>query len=203
MNEQANPAQGLRVGFAGERIALFDQILNTFLKGYSTSNLLYANLAIPFFLASLIVPEHFHPETVASGPPNPTNQAIRYVQNHLSEPVALDNIAQAAHLSMSFFAGNLSRIPVTPPLPISITCVSRKPANCCISAICASMKWLPKLGSMTRFTFRGFSNNNWVYRRLNTAKTKASAVLPGKGLLPRIHAHAAGVATAASTDGTC
>jgi AraC-like DNA-binding protein len=109
MNERSNPGQTLQVGFAGERTALFDQIFNTFLKGYSTSNLLYANLCIPFFLASLILPENLPKVASAPAAANPTDQAIQYMQNHLSEPVVLDNIAHAAHLSTSFFCRKFKR----------------------------------------------------------------------------------------------
>ncbi|WP_460910661.1 helix-turn-helix transcriptional regulator [Spirosoma areae] len=104
MSVKDNPPQPARVGFSEERIALFDRIFDTFLKGYSQSNLLYANLAIPFFLASFILPENFQKELVTSITTNPTNKAILFMQNSLSKPITLDNIAQAAHLSTSFFS---------------------------------------------------------------------------------------------------
>lgn len=104
MPEKESQPQAVQVGFSDERMALFDQMFDTFLKGYSTSNLLYANLAIPFFLASFILPENFQKERVSSGAANPTNKAIEFMQNNLSLPVTLDNIAQSVHLSMSFFS---------------------------------------------------------------------------------------------------
>ncbi|WP_375444782.1 AraC family transcriptional regulator [uncultured Fibrella sp.] len=95
--------QVVRVPYSDERVGLFDRMFDTFLKGYSTSNLLYANLALPFFLASFILPENFQKELATSIPTTPTNKAILFMQKSLSEPVTLDNIAQAANLSMSFF----------------------------------------------------------------------------------------------------
>jgi AraC family transcriptional regulator of arabinose operon len=104
IEERENGPQTVRVPYSDERIALFDQIFDTFLKGYSTSNLLFANLSLPFFLASFILPENFQKEILASGIVNPTNKAILYMQNHLSVAATLDNIAQSANLSTSFFS---------------------------------------------------------------------------------------------------
>ena len=101
MEDRAGMPQAVRVPFSEQRNELFDRIFDTFLKGYSTSNLLYANLALPFFLASFVIPENFQKEMVSSGI-NPTNKAIQFMQNNLSTSITLDNIAQAAHLSTSF-----------------------------------------------------------------------------------------------------
>ncbi|MEZ0607769.1 AraC family transcriptional regulator [Fibrella sp. WM1] len=103
MDDRIDALQAIRVPYSDERIRLFDRIFDTFLKGYSTSNLLYANLALPFFLASFIRADDFQKELPSSEPKNPTNQAIRFMQKHLSTSITLDNIAQSAHLSTSFF----------------------------------------------------------------------------------------------------
>ena len=104
MDNRDDAPQVVRVPYSDERVSLFDRMFDTFLKGYSTSNLLYANLALPFFLASFILPENFQKELATSVPTNPTNKAILFMQKSLSEPITLDNIAQAANLSMSFFS---------------------------------------------------------------------------------------------------
>jgi AraC family transcriptional regulator, arabinose operon regulatory protein len=104
VGEAQKPSQAVWVGFSAERIALFDHIFDTFLNGYSTSNLLYANLTLPFFLASFVLPENFQPAAQVSQVANPTSKAILFMQNNLSASVTLDNIAQAAHLSASFFS---------------------------------------------------------------------------------------------------
>lgn len=95
--------QGVRVVFSSERIALFDQVFDTFLKGYSTANLLYANLTASYFLASFVIPDNFQPKAILQEPAQPTNQAIRFMQQNLSRSLTLDNIAQSAHLSTTFF----------------------------------------------------------------------------------------------------
>lgn len=101
MDDRAGKPQAVRVPFSEQRIELFDHIFDTFLKGYSTSNLLYANLTLPFFIASFVVPENFQKEIVSVGI-NPTNKAILFMQSNLSKSITLDNIAQAANLSTSF-----------------------------------------------------------------------------------------------------
>ncbi|MFD2934752.1 AraC family transcriptional regulator [Spirosoma flavum] len=104
MNEPSGGTQAIRVPYSEERIALFDRMFDTFLKGYSTSNLLFANLTLPFFLASFILPENFQKEIVASGTTTPTNKAILYMQANLTKAITLDNIAQSINLSTSFFS---------------------------------------------------------------------------------------------------
>ena len=104
INDRGSTTQVVRVPYSDERVALIDRMFDTFLKGYSASNLLYANLAVPFFLASFILPENFQKELVANIAVNPTNKAILFMQNNLSRAITLDNIAQSANLSMSFFS---------------------------------------------------------------------------------------------------
>ncbi|CCH00392.1 MmsAB operon regulatory protein [Fibrella aestuarina BUZ 2] len=93
----------IRVPYSDERIRLFDRIFDTFLSGYGTSNLLYANLTLPFFLASFIRPDDFQKALPSNVPTSPTSQAIIFMQQNLSRSVTLDNIAQSVHLSTSFF----------------------------------------------------------------------------------------------------
>jgi AraC family transcriptional regulator of arabinose operon len=104
MDDRGSTPQAVQAGFSEERIALFDRMFDTFLKGYSTSNLLYANLALPFFLASFVTPENFQREITPSRTISPTSKAILFMQDHLSTTLALDNIAQVVHLSTSFFS---------------------------------------------------------------------------------------------------
>lgn len=96
--------KGIQVGFSEKRDAIFKQIAATFLKGYSTSNLMFANLLLNYYLSSFIVPEQFQQETIMPVTDSPTDKAIRYMQENLTHIVTLDNIAQAAHLSISFFS---------------------------------------------------------------------------------------------------
>lgn len=101
-NENESPAQAIRVQFSEERIRLFDQIVAAFLNGYSQSNLIFANLTLSYFLASFVLPETNQPGLIKPGM-SPTDKAIGYMQQQLSTSVTLDNIAQSANLSTSFF----------------------------------------------------------------------------------------------------
>jgi len=103
MDERSSTPHAFRVPYSEERIALFDRMFDTFLKGYSTSNLLFANLTLPYFLASFVLPENFQPD-LGTSVMSPTDKAILYMQEHLSQTITLDNIAQSAHLSVSFFS---------------------------------------------------------------------------------------------------
>ena len=104
MTERSHAPQAVSVGFSDERIALFDRIFTTFLKGYSQSNLLIANSTLPFFLASLLVPGDFQKQPLVNVPINPTNKAIQFMQANLGQVPTLNHIAQSAHLSVSFFS---------------------------------------------------------------------------------------------------
>ncbi len=103
-NDVESAPQALRVGFSEERIRLFDQIVSTILNGYSPANLLFANLTLSFFLGSFVLPENFQPKTRVSTTATPTEKAIQFMQDNLTKPITLDNIAQSAHLSISFFS---------------------------------------------------------------------------------------------------
>lgn len=104
MAEARDPSQGLRVEFAAERIALFDQIYETLLKGYSPANLLFANLSLAYFLASFVQPDTFRPLREPLGPVSAANKAIEFMQANLSRSLTVASIARAAHLSVAFFS---------------------------------------------------------------------------------------------------
>ena len=94
----------IQVGFSEERNNLFRQMNSTLLKGYSTSNLLFANLSLPYYLATFISLEYFQKNENIVQHISPTDKAIKFMQQNLSTTLTLDNIAQSAHLSVSFFS---------------------------------------------------------------------------------------------------
>ena len=96
--------KALKVGFSETRNAIFKQISTTLLRGYSAANLLFANLLLPYYLATFVMPEQFQPQTEDLQTLSSTDKAIEFMQQNLSYPITLDNIAQAAHLSVSFFS---------------------------------------------------------------------------------------------------
>ena len=104
MAEARGPALGLPVAFAAERIALFDQLYDTLLRGYSPANLLFANLSLAYFLASFVQPDSFRPSLAPLGPVSAASKAIAFMQANLSRSLTVASIAQAAHLSVAFFS---------------------------------------------------------------------------------------------------
>jgi AraC-like DNA-binding protein len=104
MGEKVKTPRGVQVGFSNERNTIFKQISAAFAKGYSTSNLLFANLSLSYYLATFLVPEQFHREVSTLQIVSATDKAILFMQQNLSLPITLDNIARSAHLSVSFFS---------------------------------------------------------------------------------------------------
>lgn len=104
MERDGEPARAVQVGFSDERNALFTHIARTLLKGYSASNLMHANLALPHYLSSFIAPEHFSSQKPSASFASPAEKAILYMQENLSTSLTLDNIARSVNLSVSFFS---------------------------------------------------------------------------------------------------
>lgn len=104
MGEKDPKRAAVQVGFSEERNALFKQIATTFLNGYSASNLLFANLSLPYYLSTFTSPEHFQKGSLAVASVTAADRAIKFMQQNLSRTVTLDNIAQSVHLSVSFFS---------------------------------------------------------------------------------------------------
>lgn len=102
--DKEKTGKALKVNFSEERNNIFKQITDTFLRGYSASNLLFANCLLHYYLATLIIPGQFHEENLPVQISNATDKAISFMQKNLSNTVSLDNIAQSANLSVSFFS---------------------------------------------------------------------------------------------------
>ncbi len=101
MNHTTKTTKNIQAGFSEERNNIFRQISSTLLKGYSKSNLLFANLLLPSYLATFITPKNMLQEALPVL--NATDKAILFMQQNTSRLITLENIAQAAHLSVSFF----------------------------------------------------------------------------------------------------
>jgi AraC-like DNA-binding protein len=103
----ANPKgifTALKTIHSAERTKLFTQIFDVFSKGFSVSNLIYANLILPHYLGTFISSESFNSisgEQVASS--SITNDAISYMQNNINQPVLVEGIAKHLGMSTSFF----------------------------------------------------------------------------------------------------
>jgi AraC-like DNA-binding protein len=104
MINAAAPNHALHVGVNEAQLAIFHQIEAALLKGYSVSNLMFANLSIPYFLASFILPDQLNKINFKEEQNSPVEKAIQFMRDYIAEPVNLAGIAAAANLSVSFFS---------------------------------------------------------------------------------------------------
>ncbi len=94
----------LKTIYSAERTSLFTKIFDVFSKGFSVSNLVYANLILPHYLGTFISSESFNSiSVVQDSSSNITNAAITYMQNNISNPVLVEGIAKQLGMSTSFF----------------------------------------------------------------------------------------------------
>jgi len=98
------PGHALHAGISEGRLSIFYQIEACLLKGYSVNNLMFANLSIPYFLASFILPDQFNKINIKEEQNSPVEKAIQFMRDNISEPVDLAGIAGAVNLSVSFFS---------------------------------------------------------------------------------------------------
>lgn len=73
------------------------------MKGYGTANLIFAKLTLSHYIGTLIYPEQLQPKTRINPAADAIDKAIAYMQQHLCVSVTLEDIAQSANLSVSFF----------------------------------------------------------------------------------------------------
>jgi len=98
------PETPIHAPYSEHRTDLFNQIFQTFSKGLSISNLMYANLILPNYLATFISHRSFHDLTQKTAPENNlANQAILYMQQHIGKKVTVDELAENACISSSIF----------------------------------------------------------------------------------------------------
>src|SRR6218665_3177352 len=84
------PETPIHAAYSEHRTDLFNQIFQTFSKGLSISNLMYANLILPNYLATFISHRSFHDLTQKTAPENNlANQAILYMQQHIGKKVTV------------------------------------------------------------------------------------------------------------------
>ncbi len=116
MGAQSEIFHAVSVGFSEKRNAVFRQISATYLKGYSTANLMFANLLLVYYLSSFIAPEQFEKDDSIPSPETVTERAIRVMQENLSNKLTLENIARSVNLSVSFFSRKFRQETGYPPI---------------------------------------------------------------------------------------
>ncbi|MGE7774345.1 AraC family transcriptional regulator [Chitinophaga sp. NPDC101104] len=90
------------VPWRDQRIALFGAIYRQLEGGYDLDNILYANLCFGQFIASLLFPERFTPETEA-GSRDLVATTTERMKRQLNGQLTLQQLAEEANLSVSHF----------------------------------------------------------------------------------------------------
>lgn len=101
LNRKGTPIHAV---YSEERNKLFSQMLKTLSKGFSISNLLYANLLFPNYLGSFISPDSFNNlSTTSSAEKNVTEEAIHFMQKNIEQKITVEEVAKHTGTSLSFF----------------------------------------------------------------------------------------------------
>lgn len=88
------------VHFSNEREAMFNQMYDRLERGFGTSNLLYANLHLPGFLADCLF-ENVPPASLAGVSVNIVDAAIDYMQKRIAANCRLMDLASILNISVS------------------------------------------------------------------------------------------------------
>lgn len=90
------------VKYSQKRIDLFDEIYSALERGYSYDQILYANMSLPYLLASFAFDEKFDTGQ-ASKAKDAIDVAIDFMHDHVAQSLSLAQIASSANLSASHF----------------------------------------------------------------------------------------------------
>jgi AraC-like DNA-binding protein/mannose-6-phosphate isomerase-like protein (cupin superfamily) len=103
------------VSYSEERVRLFDRIYNTLETGYSADNLAYVNMCLWHFLSSFCYPDIFLlPQQQEYK--DIMDVAVDYMLQNLHRPLQLQELADNAHISVSYFSALFKKKTGYPPL---------------------------------------------------------------------------------------
>lgn len=91
------------VNYSDKRIALFEEIYSNLKRGYGNENIYYANMCLWHLIASFIFDNKFNYTTKKENN-DVSGNAIDFMQQNLSSPLTLAEIAQSVNSSVSHFA---------------------------------------------------------------------------------------------------
>ena len=95
----------VRVAFSNERIGSVNRIVRDISEWLQhLEPALCEPDAIPFFLASFVMPENFQSGLDRARNPRPPTEPLVHANKTCRHPITLDNIAQSTNLSTSFFS---------------------------------------------------------------------------------------------------
>ncbi len=96
-------------------IKLFDEIYAELEMGYGRDNLIYSNMCLSHFLTSFLYNEKFR-NPMESRVKNPIDDSIDYFRENLSRMISLDEMANSARLSGSYYSSLFKKRTGFPPL---------------------------------------------------------------------------------------
>jgi AraC-like DNA-binding protein len=103
------------VSFSEERISLFDSMCSALERGYSIDNLIYVNMTLWYFLATLTFPDYFL-VPLKKEDKDLTDRAIDFMKTHLHLPLSLKEIADHINISQPHFSALFKKKTGYPPL---------------------------------------------------------------------------------------
>ncbi|MDR0792130.1 MAG: AraC family transcriptional regulator [Chitinophagaceae bacterium] len=102
------------IPFNKERIAVWEEMYESLVMGFSIENLRKANLCLNYFLASLFYFEH---ETKNESDENDyIKKTIHFMRSNLHEKLSVEEIARKHHLSTSYFSLLFRKSTGMPPI---------------------------------------------------------------------------------------
>lgn len=101
--------------FNDYRIELFDKLYSNLEKGYSYENISYVNLILPQFLSSFLFTEKFN-FNIEDNIEDIVDQSIHFMQENLSKPISLNELAQNINSSTSHYCAIFKKKTGFPPI---------------------------------------------------------------------------------------
>ena len=103
------------VSFSEERIVLFDSMYNALERGYGIDNLMFVNMTLWYFLATLRFPDTFV-VPVKTEDKGLVDRAIDFMKQHLHVPLSLKEMASHVNISQPHFSALFKKKTGYPPV---------------------------------------------------------------------------------------
>ena len=91
------------VEFQPRRIELFEDMYICLERGYGTDNICYANVCLFHYISSFIYSDKFH-LSGSKQPDDAVELSINYMQENISQPLTLEDIAKSVNFSASHYS---------------------------------------------------------------------------------------------------
>jgi YesN/AraC family two-component response regulator len=103
------------VSHIDDRLQMFEEIYQTLEQGYSIENIGYASTCLWHFLGSLRFADTYT-HTKAGGAKSAVEISIQFMKEHLHEPLSLDDLAESARYSASYYSSLFKKKTGYPPI---------------------------------------------------------------------------------------